>query len=572
MTNNKLEILLSMRDEATKKLKQFRGLTSRSTDLMKRHWLKVAAAVAAVTYAMVKMTKSLITASSTVEQYRTRLTVLLKDVEKGNQVFEDMADLAGRVPKTYEEIMASATDLTAVVRDGTKEVKQLMPMIVDLSAATGMSVQEVTGQMIRMYSAGAASADMFRERGVSAALGFQAGVSYSAEETMKIMIQQWEDGTGKFVGAADQLKDTFEGIVSMMQDAWFQFKVAVGEEIFEQIKLDGQALLEIIQESKEEGGQYGEVVSELATFFAEAYENAKSFLGFMIVGTGQVTDGWNEFKLVINSLLITALTLEETFLRVFRFTPAGLIVGFEKINEQIATLKLEITALEETGTVLAGKATKDHSKELTKRLKRFKSHLKEKKKELLANSKEEVKIKVEADKEKTESDKEMAKNMETTRKTGFSQMKRITNMAAQHNKGMAVVAQGVNIGEAIMNTSVGVTKALASAPPPLNFVLASIVGAMGAAEVALIAAQGFAHGTDSVPAMMTPGEMVFPRSMADAIRAGEISVSGRSGGGGNGNIVTYNINIDSPVIKDDQNIDDLVEEISDRLAQETERL
>jgi len=80
-----------------------------------------------------------------------------------------------------------------------------------------------------MYSAGAASADLFKERGVLAALGFKAGVSVSSEETIALITQQWEDGTGKMVGAIDGLADTWTGRMSMMGDAFFKFSSAVGE-------------------------------------------------------------------------------------------------------------------------------------------------------------------------------------------------------------------------------------------------------------------------------------------------------------------------------------------------------
>lgn len=51
----------------------------------------------------------------------------------------------------------------------------------------------------------------------------------------------------------------------------------------------------------------------------------------------------------------------------------------------------------------------------------------------------------------------------------------------------AILNKGVGIAEAIVNTARAVTQALASAPPPLSFALAGIVGALGAAQVAKIA-------------------------------------------------------------------------------------
>lgn len=47
--------------------------------------------------------------------------------------------------------------------------------------------------------------------------------------------------------------------------------------------------------------------------------------------------------------------------------------------------------------------------------------------------------------------------------------------------------KAISITEAIINTARGVTNALGSAPPPLNFALAGITGALGAVQIAKIA-------------------------------------------------------------------------------------
>lgn len=64
-------------------------------------------------------------------------------------------------------------------------------------------------------------------------------------------------------------------------------------------------------------------------------------------------------------------------------------------------------------------------------------------------------------------------------------------------KTMFLANQAAAIGNASINTAEGVTKALASAPPPVNFALAASVGAAGALQVAAIGAQtiqGFEKG------------------------------------------------------------------------------
>ena len=234
MPTNRIDIILNADDRATKSIKRFENETKKSATQIKKSFSEIALKVTAVIVAIESIrrtTSAFIEAASKVEDLKTRLTVLTGSLEKGNELFAKMADLAGRVPFTYDEIMESAVNLRAVVRNGNEEVEKFMPIILDLAATTGLGIQETTSQMIRMYSAGAGAADLFRERGVLAMLGFQAGVSYSAEETMDRVIAAWEDGGSRFRGATDLLATTWTGKVSMMQDAWFKFKAEIGETV-----------------------------------------------------------------------------------------------------------------------------------------------------------------------------------------------------------------------------------------------------------------------------------------------------------------------------------------------------
>ena len=188
-------------------------------------------------YGLGRVAASFLDAARTTENYKTRLQVLLGSVEEGNRLFHEMANYASRVPFQYKEIMGAATQLTAIMKGGVDEVKQWMPMIGDLAAASGFSIQQVTEQVIRMYSAGAASADLFRERGVLAMLGFQAGVSYSAEETRKKMWEAWQKADSQFRGATEKMADDWDGIVSMISDKWFQLRNLIMEAgVFDELK------------------------------------------------------------------------------------------------------------------------------------------------------------------------------------------------------------------------------------------------------------------------------------------------------------------------------------------------
>jgi rubrerythrin len=145
--------------------------------------------------------------------------------------------------------------------------------------------------------------------------------------------------------------------------------------------------------------------------------------------------------------------------------------------------------------------------------------------------------------------------------------------AAEMGKGWAKAAAAVSLAMAIINTAQGVTMALAEYPWPFSLVVAGIVAAAGAIQVATIASTKFAAGTDSVPAMVSPGEMIIPTTFAQAIRSGSLALSGPSSTTNSSVRQVYiDIKVDRPTVSQVSDIDYLVEEVSRRVAQEVERI
>ena len=163
------------------------------------------------TWQLGRIANDFLDAAKASENYGVRLNTLLGSVSEGGRLFNEMSDYAAAVPFQYREIMEAATGLSGVMDGGVDEIRTWMPLIGDLAAVSGLTIQEATGQVIRMYSAGAASADMFRERGILAMMGFQAGVSYTAEETRRMMFASWDAQNSKFKGVTDDLALTWEG-------------------------------------------------------------------------------------------------------------------------------------------------------------------------------------------------------------------------------------------------------------------------------------------------------------------------------------------------------------------------
>lgn len=77
--------------------------------------------------------------------------------------------------------------------------------------------------------------------------------------------------------------------------------------------------------------------------------------------------------------------------------------------------------------------------------------------------------------------------------------------------------------------TMGGAVAAGSAALTTGMVGAISMAGMSAATTSAGGAAGFAEGTDTVPAMLSPGEMIIPRSFSDAIRAGDLSLTGRGG-------------------------------------------
>jgi gas vesicle protein len=136
------------------------------------------------------------------------------------------------------------------------DIAAWIPLIGDLAAAHGLDIQIMTEQFIKMYSGGAAAADMMRERGISAALGFQAGVSYSAEETRRKLWDEWTKADSHFRGVTKDLAKTWDGLMSMAKDQWFEFRNRImGAGLFDFLKTELGAVVDVTKEWGEENNE-----------------------------------------------------------------------------------------------------------------------------------------------------------------------------------------------------------------------------------------------------------------------------------------------------------------------------
>ena len=342
VTSDTLQIVIKLRDQASRGLRgigrTLGTMRQRVSSLIpKFSGLQVAIAGAFASLSAGLIARSFIQAADAAEGYRVRLSVLLGSQREANALFKDMADFAGDVSFQYEEIMESATSLAGVMEGGRKEVQKWMPVLADLAAASGLTMQETTSNFIRMYSSGAAAADMFRDRGILTMLGFQAKTQYTAEQTRKMLMEAWEAPTSKFRDAALKLANTWSGLMSMMADRWFQLRVYIMEEggVLDYMKAVAKTLLEFIAQLKKEG-RLDEWATTVAQRILTVFEK-------IAIGVGWVIDAFRGWKMIIQGIILLGSSLEKLAGKIWE---AWLKFGHWLDELYIKMMKIRLTILE----------------------------------------------------------------------------------------------------------------------------------------------------------------------------------------------------------------------------------
>jgi len=105
--------------------------------------------------------------------------------------------------------------------------------------------------------------------------------------------------------------------------------------------------------------------------------------------------------------------------------------------------------------------------------------------------------------------------------------------AASLNKKFVGIAKAAALADATIQGVLAIQRALASAPPPFNFILASAVGAQAIANIAKIKSQSFQtpFGQDRI--VPGPSNQAIPAIVHGGERIGR-------GGGGGGITVNFN--------------------------------
>ena len=193
--------------------------------------------------------KSILNVGSTVEQLRLRFAFLFKGVKEGDKAFQGLIDFASKVPFSLEEIQAGAGNL-AVVTKNAEELNEILKLTGNVASVTGLDFRTTAEQIQRSFSSGIGSADLFRERGVRALLGFKAGVEVTTEETKQRFRELFGEG-GEFEKATEVLSTSFTGTLSMLSDKLFKFRLDTAQAGFFDFVKQGLAEVNKLLETNE---------------------------------------------------------------------------------------------------------------------------------------------------------------------------------------------------------------------------------------------------------------------------------------------------------------------------------
>ena len=236
--------------------------------------------------------KSFVSTGRSVEDLQVRLKQLFGSTQEGAKAFEVMSNFASKVPFSLEQIQEASGNL-AVVAGDSERLAKILEITGNVAAVTGIDFRTAGEQIQRSFAGGIASADIFRERGVRDLLGFSAGATVSAEETIKAFEKVFGKG-GRFGKATDELANTFTGTLSMLGDKLFNFKRGVaGEGFFDQLKKEFKDLNQFIEDNSEEFEAIGRAISKVLTVAVKAFAGAVRAVGKAV---GFLRDQVNKIK------------------------------------------------------------------------------------------------------------------------------------------------------------------------------------------------------------------------------------------------------------------------------------
>jgi len=182
--------------------------------------------------------RGIISAGMQIEELGVQLEALFGSAKKGKAALDAVTKFAKTTPFELSNIQQGVTALATV----SEKAESLGISFEELLKITGNTAVQLGGdfalasqQIQRSFSAGIGSADLFRDRAVTAMAGFSAGVKVSVDESIKGLARAFGSG-GKFGELTNKLAQTLKGTISNLKDAYFTIETEIAKGFFDELK------------------------------------------------------------------------------------------------------------------------------------------------------------------------------------------------------------------------------------------------------------------------------------------------------------------------------------------------
>jgi len=243
--------------------------------------------------------RSIVNTGIQIENLGVQLKALFGSAKEGQKALQIVTEFAKTTPFELENIQQGITALATVRKQAERagvSFEELLKITGNTATVLGGDFALASLQIQRSFSAGIASAELFRERGVTAMAGFQQGVRTSVEQSIKGLAKAFGTG-GEFGNLIEELSKTLSGTVSNLKDTLFNFQVAITRGFFFELKEqlgDLKAFTENNAQALEHlGVSIGEKfavgiikTSEAVKTLTQSFRDLQSVLGIFLVALG----------------------------------------------------------------------------------------------------------------------------------------------------------------------------------------------------------------------------------------------------------------------------------------------
>jgi hypothetical protein len=243
--------------------------------------------------------RGIVNAGMQIEELGVQLEALFGSARKGKAALDTVTKFAKTTPFELSNIQQGVTALATVAEKAESlgiSFEELLKITGNTAVQLGGDFALASQQIQRSFSAGIGSADLFRDRAVTAMAGFEAGVKTSVDESIKGLAKAFGTG-GKFGELTNKLANTLKGTISNLKDAFFTIQTEIAAGFFDELKAqlgDLKKFTETNDEairrlSKEMGENLAVAILKLSNgikILTANFRELQSVLGILLVAMG----------------------------------------------------------------------------------------------------------------------------------------------------------------------------------------------------------------------------------------------------------------------------------------------